>query len=52
VRSVAAPVEQFTQQLNIRVRGRQLVMHISSADLGVAWQLGSPRLDIRQDGKR
>jgi hypothetical protein len=52
VRSVAAPVEQFTQQLNIRVRGRQLVMHISSTDLGVAWQLGSPRLDIRPDGKR
>jgi hypothetical protein len=52
VRSVAAPVEQFTQQLNIRVRGRQLVMHISSTDLGVAWQLGSPRLDLRTDGKR
>jgi hypothetical protein len=52
VRSVAVPVEEFTQQVNIRVRGRQLVMRISSADLGVAWQLGSPRLDIRSDGRR
>jgi hypothetical protein len=52
VRSVAVPVEEFTQQVNIRVRGRQLVMRISSADLGVAWQLGSPRLDLRTDGKQ
>jgi hypothetical protein len=52
VRSVAVPVEEYTQQLNIRVRGRQLVMRISSTELGVAWQLGIPRLDLRADGKR
>jgi hypothetical protein len=52
VRSAVVPVEKFTQQLDIRVRGRQLVMRITSNGLGVAWQLGSPRIDIRPDGRR
>jgi hypothetical protein len=51
-RSVAVPVEQFTGQVYIRVRGRQLVMRVESTDLGVTWQLGSPRIDIRADGRR
>lgn len=45
-------IEQFTGQINTRVRGRQLVMEIRSTGLGVQWQLGSPRLDIRMDGRR
>jgi hypothetical protein len=45
-------VQQFTQQVNIRVRGRQMAFRIGSEDLGVAWQLGVPRIDIRPDGKR
>ena len=51
-RGTTVPVEQFTQQLNIRVRGRQLSLKIESTDLGVTWQLGSPRLDIRSDGRK
>lgn len=51
-RFVAAPVEQFTGQVYIRVRGRQLVMRVESTGLGVTWQLGSPRIDIRADGRR
>lgn len=51
-RSVAVPVEQFTGQVYIRVRGRQLVMRIASTNAGVTWQLGAPRIDIRQDGRR
>lgn len=51
-RTATLPVEQFTQQLNTRVRGRQLAVKISSASLGVQWQLGSPRLDMRPDGGR
>jgi hypothetical protein len=43
-------VEQFTEQLNIRVRGRQLVLRIESNQLGTTWQAGSMRLDIRADG--
>jgi hypothetical protein len=52
VRSVAVPVEQFTPQINLRVRGRQLVMGISSDQAGVLWQLGVPRLDLRTDGRQ
>ena len=51
-RTATVPVEQFTGQVNIRVRGRQLAMKISSNGLGVAWQLGSPRLDLRPDGRK
>jgi hypothetical protein len=46
------PVEQFTGQINTRVRGRQMSIKIESTDVGVQWQLGSPRIDIRQDGRR
>ena len=52
VRSAQIPVEQFTGQLNIRVRGRQMAMRIESDSLGTTWQLGAPRIDIRQDGRR
>ena len=45
-------VDQFTGQLYIRVRGRQMQMQITSNALGVQWQLGSPRIDIRQDGRK
>jgi hypothetical protein len=34
------------------VRGRQMIMKAQSTDLGVTWQLGSPRIDIRMDGRR
>lgn len=45
-------VQQFTQYAYVRIRGRQMAFQISSADLGVSWQLGSPRLDVRADGRR
>lgn len=51
-RGVTVPVEQFTGQLNIRVRGRQMSLKIESDQAGVTWQLGSPRLDIRPDGRK
>lgn len=51
-RAAVIPVEAFTQQLNIRVRGRQLVLKLESDALGVQWQLGSPRIDLRPDGRR
>ena len=59
--SAAAPVvrsssyvitEEFTGQIYTRARGRQLIFKISSSDLGTTWQLGAPRIDIRQDGRR
>jgi hypothetical protein len=45
-------VQQFTQYVYVRVRGRQMAFRIGSDDLGVAWQLGMPRLDVRPDGRR
>jgi hypothetical protein len=51
-RTVAVPVEQFTGQVYTRIRGRQMAFRIESANLGTTWQLGSPRIDIRPDGRR
>jgi len=45
-------VDQFTGQVYTRVRGRQMAMKISSNQIGTAWQLGAPRIDIRPDGRR
>jgi hypothetical protein len=51
-RTAVLPVEQFTGQIYTRVRGRQLSIKVESTALGVTWQLGSPRLDLRLDGRR
>ena len=51
-RTAVLPVEQFTGQVFTRVRGRQMAMKVESTGLGVTWQLGSPRLDMRPDGRR
>lgn len=45
-------IQEFTGQVYTRLRGRQLAFRIYSDSLGVAWQLGSPRIDIRNDGRR
>ena len=44
--------EEFTGQIYTRVRGRQMIFKIDSNQLGTTWQLGAPRIDIRQDGRR
>lgn len=51
-RTAVVPVEAFTGQVNIRVRARQMSMKIESTTVGTMWQLGSPRLDIRPDGRK
>jgi hypothetical protein len=52
-------IQQFTQQVYVRIRGRQMAFQVSSGTvgsategLGVQWQLGVPRIDIRPDGRR
>jgi hypothetical protein len=45
-------LDTYNGQVNIRIRGRQMSMKISSNQLGTQWQLGSPRIDIRPDGRR
>ena len=52
VKTQAAPVDSRTEQLYFRLRGRQMRFKISSDELGVDWRLGSPRIDIRSDGRR
>ena len=51
-RTATLPVEQFTGQIFTRVRGRQLAIKVESSEIGVTWQLGSPRIDMRADGRR
>ena len=47
-----ATINQYTEQVFIRARGRQMALKVASTDFGVQWQLGSLRLDVRPDGKR
>jgi len=49
---IETPVDIYTDQIFMRARARQMAIEIESTDLGVQWQLGSPRLDGRPDGKR
>ena len=51
-RIATLPVEEFTGQIFTRVRGRQMSIKFESTGLGVNWQLGSPRIDMRPDGRR
>lgn len=45
-------IQEFDGQVYTRLRGRQMSFRIESTGVGVAWQLGSPRIDIRADGRR
>lgn len=45
-------IQQFDGQVYTRLRGRQMAFRIESNTLGVSWQLGTPRIDIRNDGRR
>jgi hypothetical protein len=52
VKTASIPVEQFTEQVFVRLRGRSFAFRIESEDTGVGWRLGSPRVDVRPDGRR
>jgi hypothetical protein len=45
-------VQQFTEQVFVRIRGRQMAFKLQSDTLGTQWQLGAPRIDVRADGRR
>ena len=51
-RTSTSPVEAFTEKLDVRVRGRSFALRVASDALGSKWKLGSPRVDIREDGRR
>jgi hypothetical protein len=52
VQANTATVDQYTNQVFIRARARQMALRVGSSGFGVQWQLGSPRLDARADGKQ
>ena len=51
-RTSTSPIEKFTEKLDVRVRGRSFALRVESEALGCKWKLGSPRVDIREDGRR
>ena len=51
-RTSVIPIQQYTGQVYTRIRGRQMAFRVDSSDLGVAWQMGMMRLDVRPDGRR
>jgi len=51
-RTSTIPIQQYTGQVYTRVRGRQMAFRVDSTDLGVAWQMGMMRIDVKPDGRR
>jgi hypothetical protein len=51
-KTATLPVEQFTNQLFTRIRGRSMSLRVESNQTGTAWRLGDPRLDLRTDGRK
>jgi len=51
-RVIETSVGVYTDQVFVRARARQMALKVRSENLGVQWQLGAPRLDVRPDGKR
>jgi hypothetical protein len=46
------PVFQYTNQINLRLRGRSISLRVDSTDTGIGWRLGNQLLDVRLDGRR
>lgn len=51
-RSSTTPVEAYTEKLDVRVRGRTFALRVESTSLGTKFKLGSPQINIVQDGRR
>lgn len=52
IKTATLPVEQFTNELFVRLRGRSMSLRIESNQTDTSWRLGDPRLDIRTDGRK
>ena len=50
--STTVPFEQFTNKADVRLRGRSFSIKVDSSSAGTRWRLGSPRVDLRMDGRR
>jgi len=51
-RTATVPVEQFTDLVHVRLRGRSMALKLQSTGEDIQWRLGAPRVDIRPDGRR
>ena len=51
-KTASVPVEQWTNEVNMRLRGRSFAFKIETTDTGVGWRLGSPRVEVQPDGMR
>jgi len=51
-KTASLPIEQFTDQVHVRLRGRSFAFKIETTDVGTTWRLGSPRVDVQTDGGR
>lgn len=45
------PVDQWTDEVCVRIRARQLNVELRSTGTGVMWQFGVPRIEVRPDGR-
>ena len=52
VQTATTPVEQFTEQAFVRLRGRSFALKVESNATDTQWRLGTPRVDVRPDGRR
>ena len=50
--SVVSGIDNYTNQLYMRLRGRQMNLKVENDTTGVKWRLGAPRLEMRPDGRR
>lgn len=51
-KTASLPVEQFTNELYVRLRGRSMSLRVESNQTNTAWRLGDPRIDLRTDGRK
>ena len=51
-RSATTPVEVYTNKLDVRIRGRTFALRVESTSLGTKFKLGSPQVNVVQDGRR
>jgi hypothetical protein len=50
--TTTSEITPSTEQVHLRLRGRQFSIVVESDETGVAWRLGSLRYDLQPDGRR
>ena len=52
IKTSSIPVEKFTKEIRTRLRGRSFNLKIENTGTETAWRLGTPRVEVRPDGRR